>query len=133
MLGCHYFPLSKCVKCMQCGWSTVCQNVKHVVGQYRACVVDLLGLEIHMSGVYYCFICLSPFCASPIFHFPNLMNFYIYVSPLFLCSIIIIEGILSCTLCHAGIKQRINILYIYTCIIHSMCVPVTSSLFCVVV
>ena len=24
-----------------------------VVGQYRACVIDLLGLEIHMCGVYY--------------------------------------------------------------------------------
>ena len=31
MLECHYFPLSKCAECMQCGWSTVCQNVKRVV------------------------------------------------------------------------------------------------------
>ena len=44
MLECHYFPLSKCVECMQCGWSTVWQNVKRVLQQYRVCVIDLLGL-----------------------------------------------------------------------------------------
>ena len=46
-----------------------------VVRQYRACVVDLLGLGIHVWCVllYYAYnpsqSCLPSFCAIPIFHF----------------------------------------------------------------
>ena len=37
---------------MQRGWRVVLLS-NRVVRQYRACVVDLLGLGIHMCGVHY--------------------------------------------------------------------------------
>ena len=62
--------------------------------QYRAGVVDLLGLGI-MCGVHehVCHSvykpsrsCLLPFCASPIFHFLIQRIFHLLVSSLFVVS-----------------------------------------------
>ena len=55
----------------------------------RACVVDLLGVGIIMCGIYCVYkqsrSCQLPFCASPIFHF-EIGDFSIYLSPHFLWS-----------------------------------------------
>ena len=65
-------------------------NQRHKPIQYRACVVDLLGVGIIMCGIYYCVYkqsrsCQLPFCASPIFHF-EIGDFSVYLSPHFLWS-----------------------------------------------
>ena len=60
MLGCHYFPLSKCVECMQCGWSTVCQSVIVWCDDIGLVSLIYLGWElICVVYIYYCFMCTS--------------------------------------------------------------------------
>ena len=39
-----YYPGLPQASYVQCGWSTLWQNVKRVLQRYKACVVDLLGL-----------------------------------------------------------------------------------------
>ena len=48
------FPLlNRSSTCRESGQLCVIMLSDCVVRQYRACVVDLLGLGIHMCGVYY--------------------------------------------------------------------------------
>ena len=64
--------------------------------QYRACVIDLFGLGIIVCGVY--IMCTShPHLASFLFVPALYSTFYflIYSSPLFLCSVMIVEDILG--------------------------------------
>ena len=56
--------------------------------QYRACVIDLLGVGIIMCGIYCVYkqsrSCQLPFCASPIFHFE--MEIFPFTCLLTFCS-----------------------------------------------
>ena len=77
------FPLSNgSSTCREGGQLCVIILSNHVVRQYRACVVDLLGLGIHMCGVYYSIMRtthpdLSAFFLCHPYNIPlsNLMNF----------------------------------------------------------
>ena len=52
--------------------------------------------------------CLPSFCAIPIFHFLiNFEEFFIYLSLLFLCSVMIVEGILCIRLVHMCVSDSI--------------------------
>ena len=84
------FPLlnrSSIYTCRESGQLCVIILSNRVVRQYRACVVDLLGLGIHVWCVllYYAYnpsrSCLPSFCAIPIlFHF---LIFHLLVPSLF--------------------------------------------------
>ena len=95
---------------MQRGWSALCYNIYHVVQQYRACVVDLLELGIHSSVVRITLLCIQPipilclssFCAIPIFH---LLNFS-FTCPLSFY-VMIVEGILCIRFVHMCVTDSI--------------------------
>ena len=98
------FPLSnRSSTCREGGQFCVIILSNRVVRQYRACVVDLLGLGIHVWCVllYYVYnpsrSCLPSFCANPIFH----------LSLLFLCSVMIVEGILCIRFVHMCVTDSI--------------------------
>ena len=87
-----------------------------MVRQYRACVVDLLGLGI-MCGVreHVCHCTLStshPDLVCFLF-VPALYSTFIYLSPLFLWSVMIVECILWCRLVYIHAKKSDGILYTF--------------------
>ena len=65
----------------------IVQFCVHLVRQYRACVVDSLGLGITcLISLYYVYkasqSCLLCFLCHPYIPHSNWKNFYIYMSPL---------------------------------------------------
>ena len=75
LVSCAFSTIPICPFLIQRIFHSLIILSNRVVRQYRACVVDLLGLGIHMCGVllYYAYnpsrSCLPSFCAIPIFHF----------------------------------------------------------------
>ena len=105
------FPLSnRSITCREDGQLCVIIVSNRVVRQYRACVVDLLGLGIHMCGVYYSITrTIHPDLVCLLF-VPSLYStfeFFIYLSPLFLCSVMIVEGILCTRFVHMCVTDSI--------------------------
>ena len=69
-----------------------------MVRQYRACVVDLLGMGINM-WVYITILRVQAipilsayFLRHPYIPHSKFEEFFIYLSPLFLCSVMIVAG-----------------------------------------
>ena len=79
--------------------------------QDQACVVDLLGLGIHMCGVYYSIMGTTHPDLVCLLFVPSLYStfefeeFLIYLSPLFLSSVMIVEGILCIRCVHMCISD----------------------------
>ena len=71
---------------------------------------DNIGLVslIYLGREFICVVCITLLCVQPIptlsafflchpyIPLSNLKNFFIYLSPLFLCSVMIVEGIVCC-------------------------------------
>ena len=100
------FPLSnRSSTCREGGQLCVIILSNRVVRQYRACVVDLLGLGIHMCGVYYSIMRTTHPDLVCLLFVPSLYStfsfeeFFIYLSPLFLCSVMIVECIRFVHMC----------------------------------
>ena len=78
---------------------------------------DNIGLVslIYLGWEFICVVCITLLCVQPIpilsaffvLSLNSTFEFFIYLSPLFLCSVLIVKGILCCRFVHMCVSDSI--------------------------